>query len=255
MQARIVGYVEGAGWLPRGWRMFRTSPLGWLAIVFAYWLLMTFVSVVPLVGVVAAAVLVPPFSVGFMAAGRAAERGASVELPMLFEGFRHAVQQQLLLGAFYFLCIALVLGATMAADGGELARWMLSGQRPSEEVLHSDAFFTALVAAVALYLPVMMLFWFAPLLVAWHSATPVKALFFSFVACLMNWRAFIAYGAVTALVTVLLPLALASLLLLATAGGARFPVLSLAFPLLILLLPTLFASFYASYRDVFASPA
>jgi len=32
------------------------------------------------------------------------------------------------------------------------------------------------------------------------------------------------------------------------------PLMSLVFPLLMLLLPTLFASFYASYRDVFASP-
>jgi hypothetical protein len=31
------------------------------------------------------------------------------------------------------------------------------------------------------------------------------------------------------------------------------PIVSLAFPLLLVLLPTLFASFYVSYRDVFAS--
>ena len=37
-----------------------------------------------------------------------------------------------------------------------------------------------------------------------------------------------------------------------TSGSSfKVPVISLAFPLLIVLLPTLFASFYASYRDVF----
>ena len=91
MQARIVAAARGALWLADGWRLFRAAPLSWLALVFAYWLLMTLASLLPLVGVVAASVLVPPFSVGFMAAARAAERGGAVELRLLFDGFRHAL--------------------------------------------------------------------------------------------------------------------------------------------------------------------
>jgi hypothetical protein len=64
----------------------------------------------------------------------------------------------------------------------------------------------------------------------------------------MNWRAFLAYGAVTAVVALALPLAVVSVVALASLG---VPAMSLVFPLLIVLLPTLFASFYASYRDVF----
>jgi hypothetical protein len=95
-----------------------------------------------------------------------------------------------------------------------------------------------------------MMFWFAPPLAAWHATAPVKALFFSFFACLMNWRAFLAYGAVTLAVALLLPLALLSLLLLLSLKVAA---MSLVFPLLLVLLPTLFASFYASYRDIFGA--
>ena len=72
---------------------------------------------------------------------------------------------------------------------------------------------------------------------------------------MMNWRAFLAYGAVTAAVTLLVPFLLLSALTLATAGGLSFPAATLVFPLLIVLLPTLFASFYASYRDVFGYDA
>jgi hypothetical protein len=115
-------------------------------------------------------------------------------------------------------------------------------------VLHSDAFLAALGAAAALYTPVLMMFWFAPPLAAWHGTAPAKALFFSFFACLMNWRAFLAYGAVTAVAALALPLAVVSVVALASLG---VPAMSLVFPLLIVLLPTLFASFYASYRDVF----
>jgi len=248
MEARIVETARGARWLADGWNLFRAAPLGWIAIVFAYWLLMTLVSIVPLLGVAAASILVPAFSVGFMAAARAAGRKAPVELRLLFDGFRHHLKSQIVLGVVYFACLGLLLGASVLADGGALASWMLTGRRPEEEVLRSDEFLLALVCAAALYMPVLMAFWFAPPLAAWHGAPPAKALFFSFVACLLNWRPFLAYGAVTALFAIALPLAALSVVLLASLKVAA---LSLVFPLILVLLPTLFASFYASYRDIF----
>jgi hypothetical protein len=253
MQARVVSFAAGARWLLEGWGLFRAAPVGWLALVLAYWLLMTFVSLIPFAGIAAASVLVPPFAVGFMAAARAAGHGGPVALSLLFDGFRHGLRPQIALGMLYFACLALVLGATTLADGGTLARWMLSGQRPTEEVLQSDDFLAALAIAAGLYTPVMMMYWFAPPLAAWHSSGALKALFFSFFACLMNWRAFLAYGAATALVTVVLPFLALSAMLLASGGSLRLPVMGLVFPLLIVLLPTLFASFYASYRDVFGT--
>jgi hypothetical protein len=128
---------------------------------------------------------------------------------------------------------------------------MMTGRRPEDEVLQSSEFLAAMALAALLYVPVMMMFWFAPTLSAWHAAVPVKALFFSFAACLMNWRAFAAYGAVAALVTLVLPLLALFGLVLVSGGTLRVPAVALVFPLLILLLPTLLASFYASYRDVF----
>lgn len=250
MHARIVGATRGARWLLEGWTLFSAAPFSWLALLLAYWLLMTLVSVVPFVGVAIASIVVPAFSVGFMSAARAASRRAGVELSLLFDGFRHAPRAQLALGVVYLVCLGLVLAGGALADDGALARWMLTGRRPADEVLHSEEFLGALALTGALYAPVMMLFWFAPPLAAWHSATPVKALFYSFFACLMNWRAFLAYGAAAALVTLVLPFVLV-VTLRAILGGV--PLAWLAFPLLGVLLPTLFASFYASYRDVFAA--
>jgi hypothetical protein len=253
VQARIVGAMRGARWLGEGWRLFRAAPLGWLALVLAYWLFMTVISLVPFIGVAAAGVLVPGMSVGFMAAARAASRGGRLEVGLLFDGLRQGARPQLLLGAVYLASLALVLAATALADGGALAGWMMTGRRPADEVLQSGDFLAAMAAAGVLYAPVMMMFWFAPTLTAWHSTAPVKALFFSFAACLMNWRAFMAYGAVAALVTLVLPFIALSSLLVLSGGTLRVPAMALMFPLLIVLLPTLLASFYASYRDVFAS--
>ncbi|HTG97140.1 MAG TPA: BPSS1780 family membrane protein [Burkholderiales bacterium] len=248
MQARIVEARQGAAWLVDGWRLFRAAPLGWLAMVFAYWIIMTLASVVPFIGVAAASIMVPAFSVGFMAAARAASRRAPVELSLLFDGFRHQAKSQLVLGVIYLVCLGTLLFATTLVDDGALAGWMLTGHRPAEDALQSDDFLQALAVAALLYTPVLMAFWFAPPLAAWHGVGPIKALFFSFVACLLNWRPFLVYGAFSALVVVVLPLAVLLTLMLAS---LKIAAMSLVFPVLLVLLPTLFASFYASYRDVF----
>jgi hypothetical protein len=251
VNSRIVAPARGLRWLAEGWRTFRAAPLGWLALVFGYWLAMTLLSLIPLVGLVAATLLVPAFSVGFMAASRAASLGQPLELPMLFAGFRERVPAQLVLGAAYFAGLAAAIGASALADGGVLARWMLTGQQPVAEAAEAAPLYLAMGAAALVYAPVMMMLWFSPLLVAWHAMAPAKALFYSFFACWLNWRAFLAYGLATLVIAFLLP-AGALLLLAAIAGGAaRASPLALLLPLLLVLLPTLLASFYASYRDVF----
>jgi hypothetical protein len=252
MQARLIPGSRGWRWLADGWRIFRASPVMWLVLVSAYWMLMTVVSVLPYIGLVAALVLVPGFSVAFMAASRAAARGEPLALPLIFAGFRVNARAQLLLGAVYLLLMVLVLASSTLADDGALARWMVSGARPTNEVLQSDAFLLALAISATLYMPVMMLMWFAPTLVAWHAMPVAKALFFSLFACLMNWRAFTVYGAASALVLIALPFFVLIVLLLASGGTLRPAVMAILFPLVFSLMPVMFASFYASYRDIFA---
>jgi len=248
MQARIVQSSNGARWLAEGWRLFRMAPLGWFALVFAYLILTNLVMLVPFVGVGAFLVLYPPLSVGLMAAARAASAKAPLELGMLFEGFRHGWRVQVLLGAVYLACSMLVFTGAVFADGGEALRAVLTGKRRADE-LEVGELLVPLAVVALLYTPVLMLFWFAPQLAAWHGLGAAKALFFSFVACLMNWRALLVYGVATALVTAIL--ATGALMAAALVSTKVVPGV-LVLPLAIVLLPTLFASFYASYRDVFA---
>ncbi|MBS0335883.1 MAG: hypothetical protein JSS40_03540 [Proteobacteria bacterium] len=252
MQARLIPGSRGWRWLADGWNLFRASPVMWLVLVSAYWMLMTVVSVLPYVGLVAALVLVPGFSVAFMAASRATGRGEPLALPLIFAGFRVNARAQLLLGAVYLVSMVLVLASSTLADDGALARWMVTGARPTNEVLQSDGFLLALAISATLYMPVMMLMWFAPTLVAWHAMPVAKALFYSLFACLMNWRAFTVYGAASALVLIVLPFFVLILLLLASGGTLRPAVMAILFPLVFSLMPVMFASFYASYRDIFS---
>lgn len=250
MQARIVAAARGVRWLAEGWRLFRAAPLGWLAMVFAYLLLTQVLALVPVVGAAAAALLVPAFSVGLMAAARSAASAGRVEIAQLFEGFRGRLRSQLVLGAVYLACLMVVIVATTLADGENGLRAVLAGRRPAQE-LRPDELIVPLAVFALAYTPVMMLFWFAPPLAAWHGAAPAKALFYSFFACWLNWRAFLAYGTVTACVMLAVPFLVLAGLALASGGSLRPQAATLVLPLALALLPALFASFYASYRDVF----
>jgi hypothetical protein len=250
MSARVVSFGSGARWLADGWRFFRASPGLWLVLVFAYWMILATVSLLPVIGF-AAWILQPAFSVGFMALSRSCEQRGKLDVALLFEGFRVRPIPQLVLGCAYLGLLAALIGATTLADGGMLARWMLTGRQPEPEELQGPELYSALLLAAVLYLPIMMLYWFAPVLAAWHAMRPAQALFYSFFASLMNWRAFLGYSCVAAVATVGIPFLLLGALLLASGGRPRFEPVALA--LLIFLLPTLFASFYASYRDVFRS--
>lgn len=248
MQARIVPASRGAFWLAEGWRLFRVAPVGWLSVVFVYLLGTQVLALVPVVGVLAALLAVPGLSVGMMGAARAASRGSAPRVAMLVEPFRSAPRGQLMLGGAYLGCSMLIFAAMSLADSDGALRAALSGGPPAE--IETVDWLAAAAAFAALYAPVMMMFWFAPVLAAWHAQGAAKSLFFSFFACLMNWRAFLAYGALVVLVMVLVPL-VALVLPLAVFGADRTKLAPLVLPLLLLMLPTLFASFYASYRDIF----
>lgn len=247
----VVPALNGWLWLKRGFGLFARAPLGWILIAVSYWVLVSLVGILPYLGLVAVMVATPAFAVSFMTMCRELERGRPVELPLLFAGFRANLKVLLALGAIYLVAIVGILATTQLFDGGLLMRWMLFGRAPPRDEASGDAMALAAIAAFALFVPVILAFWFAPVLAAWHGMSAAKALFFSFFAALRNWRAFAVYGIAVALVAGLLPGVAFSALAVA-AKGAQGLMSMFALVLVITLLPSLYASFYASYRDVFA---
>ena len=70
----------------------------------------------------------------------------------------------------------------------------------------------------------------------------------------MNWRAFTTYGVASALMLFVLPFMVLFVIMLASGGGVRPGAMALLFPFVLSMMPTLFASFYVSFRDIFARP-
>ncbi len=253
MQALTLPTKRGWRWLADGFRIFRKSPLLLGVIVVGYWILMAVVNAIPLLGPIAATLCIPAFSVSLMNVCRDVEHERPIAPLHLFSGFRRNLRPLLALGALYLGGVLAILGVSALADGGALMQMMISGKPPGEELLAGGSFLVATQVALLLLTPLMMAYWYAPVLAAWHDLPVGKALFFSFIACLRNWRAFFAYAVALMVFGALLPgLALGLLASLMPQSASFFTALFFM-PLLLVLAPTLFASFYVSYRDVFVT--
>ncbi|TMH38931.1 MAG: hypothetical protein E6H56_13925 [Betaproteobacteria bacterium] len=250
---RVVPAKNGWSWLVGGFALFRKSPPMWLFLVFTYWIAAALLGQIRYLGPAASTVLLPTFSVSFMVMCAVIERGGMLHPALLFAGFRSGPATLIALGVLYLLSIVMVLGVASFEDAGALMQWVLSGQEPSIEAFRDGSVSRAMLVATLAATPVLMAFWFAPVLAAWNRIGAAQSLFYSFFAVLRNWRAFVVYGAVLALTGALLVVAVA---VAAFWMPGEVQVLrSFALILILVSLPTVFASFYASYRDIFPENA
>src|SRR6266545_7406187 len=196
---RVVPARNGWFWLLRGFALFRKSPPMWLFLVFTYYIAVALLGQIAYLGLATSTVLLPAFSVSFMVMCAVLDRGEMLRPELLFSGFRSALSTLLVLGILYLLSIVAVLGVASLADAGALLRWVLSGEPPPKEALLDGSLLRALMIAPLAAVPILMAFWFAPVLAAWNRMGAVQALFYSFFAVWRNWRAFVVYGAALAL--------------------------------------------------------
>jgi hypothetical protein len=232
--------------------LFRRNPLGFLTIFFTYLLAMWAISLIPIVGAVLPLALIPGVAVGFMTACRDTVAGKIVFPTVLVDGFRSygalGAMRLIELGGMYLAAIALIFAGSALADGGALFKLMMGTEPVSPETLAAAPLMKAVFVALVCYVPVAMLFWFAPILTAWHDLPPVKAMFFSFVTCWRNRGAFIVYGALWFATAIVVSIGLS---LLMNAIGATDYAFTVLFPASITLTTMLYCSFYATYRGCY----
>ncbi|MFM0340981.1 BPSS1780 family membrane protein [Paraburkholderia fungorum] len=252
MQLIEVPAKTGYVWFRQGIWLFRKNPLAFLTLFFTYLLVMTLVSQIPVIGGVLPLLFIPGVAVGFMAACRNTIAGKPVFPTILVDGFHSygpAVAKRLLvLGVLYVVAMALVLAGSALADGGMLLKVMLGGATMDQEAIANSNIPLAVITALAFYIPVAMIFWFSPVLAAWHDVPPVKAMFFSVVSCWRNRGAFIVFGALWFAVAITVSLGLSALMQALGAGDFAFAILM---PATMIVTTMLYCSFYATYRGCF----
>lgn len=304
MKTLTLPAARGWDWLTDGFRISRSNHVMLRFLIASYWMLIDLVSIIPWgIGTIASTLCFPAFAVSLMNACRNIEAGTPLAPQLLFSGFQRNLRSLLTLGAIYLVARVGVLALSPLADDGALLRMVLARYQEPNEAAVMDDMLVGLNPILLLQVPAMIGCWYASVLAAWHGVSPGKALFFSFVTCARNWRAFLVWslgvalvGAVGLFVAAILSLPntwpnwvtvllltfsvywvvkltapppfyaifrvyFVAFLFVITANALlakSAPVNDLLLTLVVVLLflvaaPTVVASFYVSYRDVFVA--
>jgi hypothetical protein len=247
VEARVVAAGRGWQWLLEGYGLFRKSPALWLALTIAIAVIWAVSFLIPVLGPLLFNLLSPALFAGFMIGCRALESGKPLEIAHLFAGFRSHAAQLVTVGGVYLVGTVVVVGIVLVIAGDSMPPAVLSKPGADVEALRAAARSMMLAFAVgaAVYVPVLMLVWFAPMLVVFNGVTPVAAMKLSLAACIGNTVPFLVYGAALLLATFVVSLPAA----LGPVGGA------LAIALFVASIPVLICSVYAGYQDIFAARA
>lgn len=229
-----AGY--GWYWIMQGFALFRKSPLLWIVLIAIYLLIGMALSLFKVIGPIVLNLLAPVFVAGFMLGCRALDNDQELEINHLFAGFRQQTAQLITVGGIYLAGIILVVGIMFAGSDSTMLQAMFAGDKIDQQQAAAalkQGNMGGVLLGLLLLLPLIMAYWFAPLLVVFHEQPALAAMRLSFAACLRNLMPFFVYSVI----------AMGLLLLAMVPFGLG----------LLIMIPTMTASLYASYKDVFAS--
>ncbi|MBE0623112.1 MAG: hypothetical protein IH605_21190 [Burkholderiales bacterium] len=229
-EGRTVAGGRGWDWIVEAYALFRKQPGIWILAAVVLGILFIAISMIPILGSLANALLFPIFGGGMMLGCRAQDQGGALEIEHLFAGFKHRTGDLVMVGVFNLFVWVITAFAVFTIVGGGTFMAMMRGGVEGAGISIASLLI-ALLLITGLTVPLYMATWFAPALIILHEVPPVAALKASFFACLRNWLPFLTYGVVMLVFCIL----------------AAIP----AFLGYLVLIPVLIASVYTSYRDIF----
>ena len=230
-------------WLCAAYAIFRQKPVLICSALVFYFSLSSLIATLPVVGSILSMLLTPCFIVSLM--NHILRPRPTVK--DIFQPFRERLKPLLGLAFVLMLCVLLVTSLLVLLDS-EFARAL--GQPNAMEALLKPENQLSTLALFVLLTPIIMAYWFAPLLVAWRQFSIAKALFFSFMTTLRNWRPVLGCFL---LFSLLVFSALILMVMLATVSMALAQMLSMF--VLIVVAALNFCLTCVIYQDFFPPPA
>ena len=230
MGGRAVGAGQGWTWIAEGFGLFKKAPGIWIALVVILFVILVVLAFVPLLGAVATFLVVPVFVGGLLLGCRALQGGGELEVAHLFAGFKAHTGNLIVLGALAIAGWIVVMLPVVVIVGAGAFLAALRGDAAGVAAL-GGSFMLAWLVALALSIPIYMALWFAPALVVLRGMAPIEAIKESFLGCLKNVLPFLVYSIVLMVLGIVAAIPL----------GLGWLVLG----------PTLIASVYVSYRDIY----
>lgn len=234
MEPQHLAAGQGWQWIKQGYALFMKAPLLWIVVVLICFIAAAGLSAVPVVGEPLTSLLLPVVLAGLMAGCRALEHGEELELAHLFSGFQQHTTQLVTLGGIALVGQFLIFGVMMMVGGATLVGILMSGQPVEDPEIIKQAISGAGIAVllgITLFSVLLMTMQFAPMLVYFNNATPLEAMKLSLRAFIDNIGPMLVYGVTFMLLAILasIPMMLGWLVLM----------------------PIMFTSLYACYRDIF----
>lgn len=220
-------------WIVSGFNLFRANPAMWIILLVIYLAIMIPVSMLPVIGSAVSTLLAPVFAAGMMWGCQALTKNQDLEINHLFEGFKHNTSQLVTVGGIYMISLLFIAVIVVLALDKETVELLVKGKDLTSE--QADGILMPVLVALLLMMPVLMAYWFAPVLAGLHNLSAVDAMKLSFAACLKNILPFTLYGIIfmLLLIVAIIPFGLG----------------------LVVVVPMMMTSLYSSYADVFGIEA
>ncbi len=255
-----VATLNGASWIVDGFKNFATSPFTWLLAVFLYLLMLGTLSMLPFVSIIST-IIAPIFMAGLMICAKQNKYNQQFSINNLFDGFRLNGGKLAGLGAIYFgmiILIFMVFGAIMLVMVFSNVANIESLADPSNFSANTVLIFLLfLLIALAIMIPIIMAFWFAPALVIFHNIEIFDAIKLSFTGCMKNVMPYLIYSIVYIVVYLLaiIPVAILAIFLDTNDPNPILITLMVLTGLIeaLILTATFITSLFASYEDIFTT--
>jgi len=250
MKLNTVAPKEGYTWIRQGIWLFKQSPLGFLMLIFMYVFAAQLAVIVPVIGVFAVLILTPTLSVGFLTACRQAIQKERIR-PMVYLVALQStpiIRKRILQLGLVYAALILTLSFTLSlvVDFELLLPLMTSDKAVTPEALRQ--IYLVLFFGALLYVPIAMLMWFSPVLIAWSDMSVAQALFSSALACWSNRGAFFLYLAIWSAILIALPLTVGMTFDALNLGQAASFVIA---PISMAGLTIMHCSFFATWKACF----
>lgn len=231
---RALDAGRGWEWIAEGFALFKKQPGTWILVLIVFIACSALLHIVPVIGTLASVLLMQVFLAGLMLGCRSLDRGGEFEVGTVFAGFKQNTGDLVVLGVLALVgYIVIFIPAIGIIGGGAVMSMILGGSHPASLGTLGVSFLLAMLAVLALAVPLYMALFFAPSLIVFHDLKPVDAMKASFFGCLKNIVPFLVYGVILAVLGVLAVIPF----------GLGFLVLG----------PVAIASIYTSYRDIFTA--
>ncbi|MBF0225015.1 MAG: hypothetical protein HQK76_06125 [Desulfobacterales bacterium] len=264
IEPQQVNAMRGWAWIVDGFKLYKPNKWIWILNILILSVISLLIILIPF-GDIILQLFFPVFIGGIMSGCYAQNNGYSLKVKHLFTGFNDNISSLMIIGGFNLLgtiiivSFIVILGIIVnGSDFLKVIATLQEGNQINPETARQLIIFgiIAFLVGVALFTPLIMATWFAPVLITLHSLRPLSAIRLSFMGCVRNMLSYLVYGLVF-LIILLTPLIIPMGLAFLVKTSSIFISIILLFMALyfclmfFVMIPTCFASIYFSYKDIF----